>query len=75
MTDWEKRRGGAYQIHGHGYRVAVNKRTDQRTGWVWVVCSTRQGRLVELANGTAPSLATGKRLGLAVMVAYRKHAA
>ncbi len=74
MTDWEKREGGAYRIRGQGYCVAVNKRTDQLTGWVWVVYRNRQGRLVEFARGTAPSLAKGKRLGLAVMVAYRKHA-
>ena len=73
MSDWEKREGGAYRIHGPGYRVAVNKRTDRLTGWVWLVYRIRQGRLSELCRGVAPTLAKGKRLGLGAMLNYLKY--
>jgi len=75
VTDWEKREGGAYQIHGQGYRVAVNKRTDKLTSWIWIVYSMRRSGLRELARGKAQTLAAGKRLGLAAMMAYQRYAA
>ncbi len=75
MSDWEKRRTGAYLIRGSGYRIQVNKRRDRPTGWVWVLERlVGDGHvLLEMANGKAPTLAAGKRLGLAAMVAYRRH--